>query len=655
MKHGSAWLLASLLLLSTQVSRGQGAGVDSLARFLRTHSPTDTAYVRAMDPVIVDMIYKKADYARADSMSRQMVDLANRLRDWHGLVRGQRNRSILFIMTANYEQAVASAKKALDVAEQHSMPPVIVGGLLSNLAAVYDRQGNAPLVFQTALRAIQLQEKYDFRPRSPVIYRLIGGALVKMGKKEQAMPYYQKAGVLFRELGDPRGIAIFENQLGEFYNTLNQPKQALVHYQESLKLAESLKFDLLKFDVFDGLANAYRLLGKPVEGMPYARRALTIGEQQQNKRACCVAYGTIAHLYQAQNDYTQAEAHLKKAMTLADDNAFNDERKKLTQQLADLYGVQHKFQQAYTYQLEKNRQTDSAIVIRTNAELQRMVVQYETQKKEARIKLLQRETQLLQQAKKLEQEEARQARWQRNAGLLGGLLLLLLGGAVSAWLLNRAKVRRLEESQQLRQQIAHDLHDEVGSTLSSISLLSGHTDKLLRDSQSGGAVQATETAQRMVQKIYTDARQILESIDEIIWTINPGNDSLQRIVLRLQEYAQPLMESKNIAFTLSVDPALNELPVSMDVRRNLYLIGKEAINNLVKYADATWATLRFERRGNEFAVLIEDNGQGFDTGQASTRNGQQSMQQRAAAMGGRLTVESTPGQGTRLELTAAVG
>ncbi|WP_461044898.1 sensor histidine kinase, partial [Spirosoma harenae] len=172
-----------------------------------------------------------------------------------------------------------------------------------------------------------------------------------------------------------------------------------------------------------------------------------------------------------------------------------------------------------------------------------------------------------------------------------------------AWLLNRAKLRRLEEAQQLRKQIAHDLHDEVGSTLSSISMLSGHTHELLRQNR-------PESAQKMVHKIYADARHILEAIDEIIWTINPGNDSLQRIALRLQEYAQPLMESKQIQFSFQIDAALEEMPISMEVRRSLYLIGKEAINNLVKYSHASKATVKFERKEKHLQVLIEDNGRG---------------------------------------------
>lgn len=300
------------------------------------------------------------------------------------------------------------------------------------------------------------------------------------------------------------------------------------------------------------------------------------------------------------------------------------------------------FQQAYVFQLERNQRMNSTSTVRTSAEVQRMVAQYETEKKEAQIKLLQQQATFTQQ-------EAERTRFRTNALLIGAALLMLLGGAISAWLLNQSKLHRLEEAQKLRKQIAHDLHDEVGSTLSSISLLSGHTNTLLSQKQPG--VDTSESAQKMVQKIYTDARQILESIDEIIWTINPDNDTLHRIALRLQEYAQPLMESKNITFSFQMDAAMEETLISMEVRRNLYLISKEAINNLIKYSQATQATVCFEKKDNQLQVLIEDNGRGFVADGASQRNGQANMRQRALSIGGTLAVDSTTGQGTRLQLT----
>lgn len=617
----------------------QAQAPDSLITYLKTHAPTDTTYIRVMDQAVFNLIYRKADYPRADSLSRQMADAATRLGYWSGLVAAYRNRASTNYMAGTYDQALVYFQKTVDAVEQHNLPPVMLYKALGNLASGHEKLGHDEQVLQMALRAIAIQEKYHIKPRMPVPHRLIGGTLAKMGKKQQAIPYYQEAGVIFREMGDPRGIAIFENQLGDFYMDLGQPKSALPHFQKSLAMSRQMNFDLLRADVLDGMAQAMNTLNRPDEGLTYARQALDIAVRQQNQLGITTAYNTIGALYQTKQDFSQAETYLRKAIDVADKYNFKNELKKSSQQLANLLGQQNKYQQAYAFQLRKNNLTDSATLVRTNAEIERLLIQYETEKKEAHIQLLQKE-------KQLDQEEADQARWQRNALLMGAILMILLGMAIGAWLLNRARVQRLQEAIQLRQQIAHDLHDEVGSTLSSISLLSGHTDKLLSENR-------PETAQKMVQKIYIDARQILESIDEIIWTINPGNDSLQRIVLRLQEYALPLMESKQIAFNFYVDPALDQLPVSMEVRRNLYLIGKEAINNLIKYSEATRATLRFERQNSQFKVVIEDNGRGFDADQLSSRTGQQSMQQRALAMGGKLTVRSVPGQGTTLELTSA--
>ena len=638
MKHLARSIsIISTLIVAQTATPSRAQTPDSLANYLRTHVPTDTTYVRTLDKVIYATIYQKADYARADSMSRQMGDIAQKMGDWNGVVRSHRNRATIYYLKASYDQALVYFKKTLEVTEQHNMPPLLIYGALTNVAIGYDKLGNDQLVLETALKAIQMQERFNLRPRAPVPHQLIGGALVKLGRAQQAIPYYREAGVIFRENGDPRGIGIFEKQLGDFYNDINQPARAVPHFKEALNRAGQLTFELLRFDALDGLAKAMRMLNKPDNGLAYARKALQIVEKQQNKLGICTVYGTTADLYTAKKDYPTAEAYLKKALTLAEENEYKDERKKLVQQLADLYGEQNKYHLAYTFQLEKNKQVDSATTIRTNAEVQRMVANYETEKKEAQIRLLQKD-------KQLQRKEVERAQFKTNALLIGSVLLLLLAGAVSAWLLNRARLQRLQEAQQLRQQIARDLHDEVGSTLSSISLLSGHTDTLLTQNR-------PESAQKMVQKIYTDARQILESIDEIIWTINPGNDSLQRVAFRLQEYAQPLMESQTIHFSFVTDPGLEDMPISMELRRNLYLIGKEAINNLVKYSQATEATVRFERTGNQLRVLIEDNGQGFDTTQRSQRTGQVSMQQRAKAMGGTLNVQSEPGQGTRLRVT----
>ena len=276
---------------------------------------------------------------------------------------------------------------------------------------------------------------------------------------------------------------------------------------------------------------------------------MALADKQQTARMRLMALGTTGLLYKTAKDNDKAQTYLKQALVLAEKENAKEEARTYSQALADLYSQQQQYKLAFEFQSQKNRLIDSAITANTNTEVQRLLVRYETEKKEARIKLLQQQAQL-------NRDQQERIRFRTNALLVGAALLLLLGGSVSAWLLNRAKVRRLEEAQTLRQQIAQDLHDEVGSTLSSISLLSGMVNNLIAQNK-------PEPVERVVQKINTDARQILDSIDEIIWTINPGNDSLHRIILRLKEYAQPLMESKNITFTFESDMVSADLPVPM--------------------------------------------------------------------------------------------
>lgn len=227
--------------------------------------------------------------------------------------------------------------------------------------------------------------------------------------------------------------------------------------------------------------------------------------------------------------------------------------------------------------------------------------------------------------------------------MAGGVLVLLLAGAVTAWLLNRARLQRLKESLELRNKIAADLHDEIGSTLSSISLLSGLTEKQIINNQ-------PQKAEQLIQKISQDARQMLESMDDIVWTINPRNDSMSTLLTRLREYAKPLADSKEIELNFVVSPEAENSTLILNVRQNVYLIVKEAINNLFKYAQATKAEVRFEKKGKNLEVVVKDNGVGFDSNGMNNRNGLKNMHERATTIGAKLDIDSNPENGTVLSL-----
>ena len=224
------------------------------------------------------------------------------------------------------------------------------------------------------------------------------------------------------------------------------------------------------------------------------------------------------------------------------------------------------------------------------------------------------------------------------------ILACILALSVLIALIYRYRVNQLLKVERLRTRIATDLHDDVSSTLSSISILS---DIVGRQTGSPKSVD-------LIREIGTSAHDMLERIDDIIWSVTPANDKFQDLGLRIREFAIPLFESKNIRFHFEIPEKLSALRLQMETRRNLYLIAKESINNLVKYAHCSNAAIGFREDSGLLVMEIRDDGVGFDPGAATTRHGIGNMRIRAEKIGGIITIRSQPGCGTQICLKVKI-
>ncbi|HVU57566.1 MAG TPA: 7TM diverse intracellular signaling domain-containing protein [Puia sp.] len=242
-----------------------------------------------------------------------------------------------------------------------------------------------------------------------------------------------------------------------------------------------------------------------------------------------------------------------------------------------------------------------------------------------------------------------------QAGVLLEMICFTAGLGYKRHMAEKEKIRSQEElieqlqaneqlqqrMQYIRNKIAQDLHDDIGSTLSSISILS---DLALRGDNSG---QARET----MSEIKDSSLMLMERMDDIVWSINPRNDSLENLLMRVRHFATTLFEAREIEYTIDIQKKLDEIKLPMDHRQHIYLVLKEAINNLVKYSHATQAVLRVGFDQHTLELLVKDNGKGFDRQSPSTGNGISGMQRRAGLMGAQLAITSAPGQGTEIRLT----
>jgi len=196
-----------------------------------------------------------------------------------------------------------------------------------------------------------------------------------------------------------------------------------------------------------------------------------------------------------------------------------------------------------------------------------------------------------------------------------------------------------------RSRIAMELHDEIGSTLSSISILS---DVIHREQN--------ETSKSSMQlEIRNNSKLVMERMDDIIFSLNPRNDSIDKMLFRIRQFATPLFEARNIDYSFLFDHGLDEANLSMVQRQQVYLILKEGVNNLIKHSNCSIASIEASLQSENLVFCIRDNGKGFDSGLEFEGNGMLSMKDRADKMQARLEINSVPFQETRLSLFIKIG
>ncbi len=229
------------------------------------------------------------------------------------------------------------------------------------------------------------------------------------------------------------------------------------------------------------------------------------------------------------------------------------------------------------------------------------------------------------------------------------LCVLFISGILYAFY--RYRINELLKRQTMRNKIAQDLHDSVGSTLSSISVYS-------EVAKIHGEKNEKRGLNEVLEKIGTTSNEMVTEMNDIVWAINPRNDSMEKIIQRMESFAKPMAAARNIHFDLKYDNPVHSLQLDMDTRKNFYLIFKEAVNNAIKYSGASELKAFIKLGSHHLTLTVKDNGVGFNaekevTGQSASLagNGLKNMQSRAAGLKGQLEITSEAGKGTIVNLS----
>jgi len=210
----------------------------------------------------------------------------------------------------------------------------------------------------------------------------------------------------------------------------------------------------------------------------------------------------------------------------------------------------------------------------------------------------------------------------------------------------KALKERFEALHSERNRIASDLHDDIGAALSSIRIYSGAAQKHFQGNP--------QESENLIQRINESSTGMMDRMSDIVWSINPKNDNGESLVLRMKSLASEVLGSLDIKVSYKIGEEFEALKPSTTVRRNLYLIFKEAINNISKYSKATGVIVILEITEDVLRMRIEDNGVGFHVVGGMHGNGLTNMNLRAEAMGATFHISSHKGKGTQLMLMLPV-
>ncbi len=239
-------------------------------------------------------------------------------------------------------------------------------------------------------------------------------------------------------------------------------------------------------------------------------------------------------------------------------------------------------------------------------------------------------------------------RWWFVAALLGLTAFVIYG-------FYRFRLSRLLEVANMRTRIATDLHDDIGANLTKIAILSEVAQQRLGKNFD---VDGSNGKENLLGSVAEISRESVSAMGDIVWAINPKKDSLIGLTRRMRQYAEEILERCAIQLIFDAPAPAVDLKLDANIRRNIYLIFKESVNNIVRHSTAAAVEINFRLADNELILQIEDDGTGFDQTREYDGNGLPSIKKRAQDCGGQLEIDSATGAGTkivlRLKLKSAV-
>lgn len=662
---GTRLLVLVTFLLHNTAIYSQTATIDSLRQQLIVHAD-DTLGIRVCIQLGTEL--SRSDMKKAREYLYQGIALASKLNTIYGLTGCYSQLTTLFQNTSDTDSAAkyfsllrAAADKrqgvddkinyymtaglyhknrsefaesiqymlrALELIDKQKYPSAYAGQLL-NIGNTYSNLGDVQKAADYHLKALELFEEIQNDRGRSFCYQSLGNSYLKLKQYAQSIKYFLRSRDLKEKLKDARGLIGTWSGLGNVYLETGDYEQSLANYSKALAQSQSLKLRREELRTLVDMGVLYAKMNKTTDARASFSRALPAAIESADSLVVARIRTELSKLDGEHVDAEKAIRSFEARIVAAERSGDMDAKANAYKDFSEYFARQNDFVKAYHYLQLHHALNDSISGKEIVLKFQELEQRYEKDKREREIDVLKKD-QLLSQ-EKMAREKARQ---EITVLALGGVLVLLT--VLFLYLRLRSRVKRREELYEVRNSIARDLHDDIGSALSSINIISQVALKERGD------------VKHHLQKISESASRMMEGMSDMVWSINPDNGSMEKMIIRMKEFAAEILEPADISYSIVASGNVEQLLLDPKVRKSIFLVFKEAINNTAKYSEGTHVTIEIAAQKNKLMLRVKDNGKGFAANIHSTGNGLHNMVSRAQEAKGQVKLISAPGSGTEV-------
>lgn len=553
-------------------------------------------------------LFKESRYEEALSVADEEVTLGDKWKDDGIRMKGYNNLAIAYQYLSDYQTATTYYLKAAAFADKMG-DRLKEAKIFDNMASLFLSLKDYKTAYSYGLHEYELS-----RERQDTLYMISG--LTSAGAAESGLKKYQAA------------LQHFEQGEALAYQTHNMIKAATILTDKGMlrQAMNDLPAATMEFKKAIGIADQWNI--------PYIRM---------------ISLNGLSQVEMALGNYKKADRQADEAIALGEKLHLSAELAEMYNQSASIKQKLGKLSQSLLYKNRYEKINDSLMNVQIRTNINRLNIQYHTVQKDKEI--LQQKLQLAQNQVAIQRKNA----WILlfTVGLSALILILVvsfrnyrnkkkLHGQTVLALQKEQEVIRLralmEGKDQERRRIAQEMHDDIGAGLTTILFLS---NRLTQDAVPGN--------RHTGEKIVKNANGLIGKMNEIIWSMNTEYDTLEDLLAYIRHNAGELLDSMGLQYHFHIPDAIPVIRLSGEQRRNIYLVVKESLHNIIKHAGATKVDIRF-RSDPAICISVQDDGKGLD-GDRSNRfgNGLKNMRQRMMSIGGELEILTD--QGTEVRLT----